>query len=353
MTLTTQEIEERLVALERDSISLNELPVAALRQAILLGKPHDPVELLLPYSIPEGLLEKNITTSSDVLLTVTSLAPSLAGGRLTTETLVPVSTGNRSAQGTLYYTPTTHARIALYDGTSWVVSTFSEISLSLTGLMTSGKNYDVFVWNDAGTLKLELGAAWTNDTTRSATGIVRQNGVWVKQGTLTKRYVGTIRATGTGTTEDSAAKRFVWNYNNRKRRSLVSTADTTDTWMQTALATWREARGASNRVEVVLGVVEDAIEADVKGMGYSGGVGNGFVAVGVGLDSTTANSAQRWGDVFGVNIQLPATALYRGQPTAAGYHYLAWLELTTVSPTIWYGNGGGNGQMGLIGTVFT
>lgn len=143
----------------------------------------------------------------------------VAEGRLTTESGVPLSTSDRTAQGTIYYAPYVGTRIALYDGTGWKLHTFTERSLALSSL-TSGKNYDVFLYDNSGTLTLELSAAWTNDTTR-ADALGTQDGVTVKSGTPTRRWLGTIRTTGTASTEDSLTKRFVWNWQNREPRKLL------------------------------------------------------------------------------------------------------------------------------------
>jgi len=120
------------------------------------------------------------------------------GGRLTTESGVPVSTSDRTAQGTLYYAIYKHNNIYTYSGSAWVAKTFSEISLSLT--ITSGKNYDVFI-NSAATT-LSLSAAWTNDTTR-ADALGTQDGTTVLSSDHTLLWLGTIRASGTNTTADS------------------------------------------------------------------------------------------------------------------------------------------------------
>jgi hypothetical protein len=126
------------------------------------------------------------------------------GGRLTTESGVPVSTTDRASQGTVLYTPYLSDYARLYDGTRVREYSFTERSLSLTGLLTSGKNYDWFLYDSSGTLTLELSAAWTNDTTR-ADALAWQTGLgWVKSGTPTRFWLGTMRATGTGTTEDSS-----------------------------------------------------------------------------------------------------------------------------------------------------
>lgn len=82
-----------------------------------------------------------------------------AGGRLTTEQGVPVGSHNRTNQGTIYYTPYIHDMIGLYDGTSWKLHQFSELSLSLSSL-TPYRLYDVFLYDNAGTLTLEL-LGWT------------------------------------------------------------------------------------------------------------------------------------------------------------------------------------------------
>src|SRR5687767_357259 len=68
-----------------------------------------------------------------------------ADGRLTTETGVPISSSDRTAQSTIYYTPFDGNQIALYNGAAWALSTFTERSLALSGL-TTDKNYDVFLY---------------------------------------------------------------------------------------------------------------------------------------------------------------------------------------------------------------
>src|SRR6185369_10519211 len=89
------------------------------------------------------------------------------------------------------------------------------------------------------TVTLELSAAWASDTARTDS-LTTLDGVLVKNSDPTRRLVGTIRTTGTTTTEDSAAKRFVWNAHNQVPRTLKNATETADSWNYTT-ATWRQA----------------------------------------------------------------------------------------------------------------
>jgi hypothetical protein len=266
-------------------------------------------------------------------------------GRLTLASGSPVPVADQTAKSTLYFTPYGGSTISVYDGADWVDYTLSERSLALSGL-TANLPYDVFIYDNAGTLTLEL-TAWTSDTTR-ATALVLQHGVWVKTGATTRRYLGTIRTTGTTTTEDSAAKRFVWNYYNRRRRPLRAPQETTSTWSYDG--GWRQARGsATNQDEVVIGISEDAIEHELHVM-FDDASGAGVVAIGV--DSTTtphADSSAGYRDSSGTGN---VTAVLGIQP-AAGYHKFVWLERTLTAASTFQGQDASVPRRSLLrGSVF-
>lgn len=267
--------------------------------------------------------------------------PGIIGGRLTLTTGVPVTTSDVTAATTLYYAIHLHNKIALYDGTRWKVFTFAELSLALTSY-TASLPYDIFIYDNAGTLTLES-TAWTNDTTR-ATALARQDGVWCKTGALTRRYVGTIRITGTtGQTEDSTSRRFVWNAYNRVNRALRA-LETTDSWTY-ATAAFRAANNVTTvgvtRVEIVIGLSEDLVKAKVWVMAGAG-VASG-VATGVGIDSTTVNSAP-------IRVAIAWTtgpsSVYSGYP-GIGYHYIQWLEYGNTGITFYGDAGGARDQSGM------
>jgi len=274
---------------------------------------------------------------------------SICDGRLTLTTGVPVTTSDVTAAGTLYFTPYKGSRIALYDGSArWQILTFTELSLALT--LTSGKPYDVFCYNNSGIAALES-LVWTNDTTR-ATALTTQNGVLVKTGATTRRYVGTIYSSGANTTEDSLAKRYVWNYYNRVLRQMRA-VDTTDSWNYTT-ATLRQANAnTANQLDFIIGVSEDSVWATAQSQAVNSGASSITGNIGVGLDSTTVNSAQLLGPgVIASTTRNTQYATYEAAVTA-GRHKLVWLEQSAASgTTTWYGDDGtASVQSGIYGRL--
>lgn len=294
------------------------------------------------------------TVSFSGTTTILDFLTGICEFRLTLTTAVPVTTSDVTAATTLYCTPYKGNRIALhiFPG-QWAIRSSAEFSIAVPA--TTSQMYDVFVYDNSGVPTLEL-TAWTNDTTR-ATALTTQNGVLVKSGDTTRRYMGSFRTTGvSGQTEDSLAKRYVWNYHNRVHRSLLR-QESTDTWSYTT-NTIRQANGSSsNQVEVVIGYSEEPVEVSVYGIAASDQAGNSVdMFVGVGLDSTSANSAQIVcpQNNSAASIRHAVSAHYKGFP-GIGRHYFAWLEASTASgTTTWYGDrGGGTGasttQTGMIG----
>ena len=284
-----------------------------------------------------------------LLNAVLGLSGITPGGRLTTESGVPVSTSDRTAQGTIYYTPDAHDFVRLWDGTRPKLYQFTERSLAITA--TSGKNYDYFLYDNAGTLTLEPSAAWTNDTTR-ADALAWQAGIgWVKSGTPTRLWLGTIRASGTNTTEDSLAKRFVSNFYNADKLAMKS-IDTTDTWSYST-ATYRQANAAAgNQLSFVL-CSPRRVTATAMAMGY-GSAGDQALDIGVGVDSTSVPSGLSGAATTSATTRTQQMSAYYSGVLAAGYHYCAWLERGHGTGTqTWYGDAGTTNrlQAGITGDV--
>lgn len=278
------------------------------------------------------------------------------GGRLTLTTALPVTTSDVTAAGTVYYAPYKHNLAPIWNGTRWQVYSFSELSLVLEAAQQlSGANHDMFLFDLAGALTLGTGPAWTNATTR-ADALGRKDGRWTNSASITIRtnganntvaankalYVGTIRMTANAQTEDSKAKRFLWNTYNRVVRQMRAATETTDTW-DYATATWRQANAnAANQLMFLRGLDEDAVSATA--VGICGNSNSETTLTGIGLDATNAIAADSYpGSQQGATAEQEygMVAQYRGLP-GIGYHYLAWLEYADAGAATasWKGDSG-------------
>jgi hypothetical protein len=244
---------------------------------------------------------------------------------------------DQSAKTSAFYTPLLGDRIALYDGSAaWKVRTFSEITIPLAGL-TASKPYDVFAYDNAGVVTIET-LVWTNATTR-ATALVRQNGILVKTGATTRRYLGTLYINGSGgQSDDTLTKRYVYNEYNQVWRPLLVT-DTTDSWTQSSGSAYQQARAsAANQVEVMVGNAGLLLDLVVQALVAI--AGSNSVAVAIGEDSTTVEMTPFIGGQIngaGTGVQMPVSKYYKRTP-AVGYHVYPWLEYANGSTATWHGD---------------
>lgn len=177
-------------------------------------------------------------------------------GRLTLTSGVPVTMADVALTATMYFTPFLGNRIALWDNSigEWTVINFSEISITLPAGVSA--TYDVWGYLSGGNLALEV-LAWSSGTTR-AVGLGTQDGVYVKSGDPSRRYLGSVYALN-GSVQDTAVNRAMWNYYNRRPRQL-RWSDPAANWTYAA-GTWRPANNNSAAmVQVMLGLVEDAVQ---------------------------------------------------------------------------------------------
>jgi hypothetical protein len=269
--------------------------------------------------------------------------PDLCQGRLTLTSGLPVTVSDVTAATTIYFAPYRGNWVSLYNGTQWVRRNFSQISVAVPA--STSTNYDIFLYDNAGTVALELSAAWTSDSAIFASGTYTttrptQDGIPVKStnGTAidaTRRYLGSFRTTGvSGQTESSVAKRYLQNYYNRKRLPL-HVIESTNSWTYNTL-TWRQARATtSNQVEVVTGFAEDPITLNARAFAISSSA-VGF-AVAVGEDSTTTPASGQLiipggGYVTPGNFNSNCHSSLTKVP-ALGYHKYVWLETANATGT--------------------
>jgi hypothetical protein len=229
-------------------------------------------------------------------------------GRLTLVTATPVMTTTAAAQSTVYYTPACGDLVPIYDGTNMVPTVFAELSQAVSdttkspAAVAADSVYDIFVWNDGGTIRATRGPAWTNITTRSAgTALTRVKGIMLNNASITNgpaasrgTWVGTIASNAAGSIDwiyaavsagGTAGKFGVWNtYNQISFASMVG--ESADSWTY-ATAAWRQANAQANmKISFVRGINEVTVKATYNSLGQ--GSASGGAAVGIGLDSTTA-----------------------------------------------------------------
>lgn len=271
-------------------------------------------------------------------------APNVPNARLTLTSGTPVTTNDVTAATTLYLSPLYGGKftLSLDNGSGLeVIRLSAEISISLAGL-TANKNYDVFGYDNSGTLALEL-LAWSTDAAR-ATALANNNlGFLVKSGTVTRRYLGTIRITGTtGQCEDSKTKRYVWNLYNRRSRPMEKLI--ASNWSYTT-ASWRQANAdTSNKVEFVVGQVEEPISAQYTSV--LNGTVSSYIGVGINSTSSVTNPSRRNSANASAAIDICAT-LPTALPTL-GYNYIAGIEYGAASATF-----AGNSIFGVSGWVYS
>jgi hypothetical protein len=297
-------------------------------------------------------------------------------GRLTLTSATPVLTSTVSGAGTVYYALHTGNLIPITpDGTGFKMRVFAQLSNVLSDSATgkagpaaaaNDSNYDLFAWDDAGTVKLTRGPAWTSDTARGTgagtSELARLGGVWVNavaitNGPLQNRgtYLGTVRTNGTATVDvnfgaaaagGTAAVLGVWNAYNRLP-SFATVNDTTDSWAYTTGAFRPYNNSAGNRISFVRGMNDDAIAVDFLG-GVSLSSGSAQIGAAIGLDSTSA-AVGVWAREFGLVGFSTRHARYRGLP-GLGFHFVQALEYGAANATF-YGDFGGTAATGLAAHV--
>lgn len=248
-------------------------------------------------------------------------------GRLTLTSGFPVYVPDQLAKTTLYFCPYMGNEISLYSGGVWGTLEFAEVSISLSG-KTANTNFDVWGYNNSGSLALEL-LAWTNNTTR-ATNLAFVEGVLVKSGDSTRRYLGTIRTTGTtGQCEDSLSKRFVWNMYNQILRHWYRDNASSHTYASTTKRPWNN--DATYILEMVFGRQGDA-QLILKPDELSGTVGQWAIVV-AGYDSTSVDDAELGGAAHQYTGYVVFTSVAVKSIATPGYHYICPLEATTGGST--------------------
>ncbi len=282
-----------------------------------------------------GLQGGPITTSGTVNLSTTNCV----GGRLTFSSGAPVPVGDvtGASTNTLYYCPYKGFDNDVYSGSGSLWTRLQSAQISIATPATTGTLFDVFMYNNAGTLTLELSAGWASNSVRTD-ALAYQDGVLVKSADHTRRYLGTFKTTGVANqSEDSAKIRLLYNYYNRVSRSLAG-SELTASWTYTSSSFHQTNASVANQVEAVVGVQEDCILLTARSICSNPNIGVNMQA-GIGINSTTTNTAIPSDMKFsesGSGYQFAVSCSLSRLPTL-GYSFYAWLEASPGGgTTTWY-----------------
>lgn len=209
-------------------------------------------------------------------------------GRLTLVSGTPVMNTDETAKTSVFYTPYVGNKVPIStNGTSFKVRSFSELTLTLVANHLASTIYDVFLFDNSGTITIGTGPAWNNNTAGSCargtgagtTQLSMVNGLLTNTVSMTARngattytvaanegtYVGTIfidAAAGQVSCHFSygQSRKFgIWNAYQRRRIALKA-GDSTANW--NSAGTLGPINAASANVATSLcGLAEEMIDA--------------------------------------------------------------------------------------------
>jgi len=277
-----------------------------------------------------------------------TISLSECGFRLTLSSSCAVPTTDVSGS-VLYFTPHINNRIALFNGAYWQMCKSDEMSINISGSVVSGSNYDVFCYNKQGSLALELSNAWLSNTAR-ANAITQQDGVWCKSGALTRRFVGTFKATSASTTEDSTTNRNVWNlYNQTLAESQLVSPGVTSSHGIVASSTGGSSPGAQLTSSYVTVLNEPGLTGSrqlTQGTGIkivdSGAGSNVTVSVNDGVVATLSGSSFSGPVVASSGLTGSLTQVSSGVPYILGQGSVT-VTTNSSGQVLISGSGGGGG----------
>jgi hypothetical protein len=292
-------------------------------------------------------------------LLAAAMAPLDPGGRLTLASNTPVMTADATAQTSVYYAPFKHARIPIWTGVMWIMRPFAQLTMALdTTNQTSTNIYDLFVWNNSGTVTIGAGPAWSSSTARGTgagtTELELKDGIWTNKVSITLKngagagtagvaantatYVGSVYCTANGQTgmafkpaaANGGTNNILGLYNayNRERVEGQCRDTTGGTDYSYNSLTWRAAKAStSNRISWLDGLQQSAVRAVNIIIGYSP---NSLGAIGVALNSTTAtpNVTGNGGITAGSNTVVDTLVSDETFLPQIGFNYLQRMEAT-------------------------
>lgn len=269
------------------------------------------------WNIPPVKVISGATNATPIVMTVT--AHGYATGDVVTQEFV---LGNTAANGTF--------RITVTGANTYSLQTFAGVNVAGSGVYTAGsglarKNYTI------PTRAVALSNNYQN---------LAGSGPYALSTDLTWRYLGSIHVGADKLIYDSVLKRGVWNYYNRLRKGFLQ-ADAAASWSVTTAAGWQaDHNDYTNRVEFMLGILEDNVVVTKTATEQTGATATNSMFSGLSLDAVAAPPYfNRIRTPAAASLFGPITSVYDSTPAAIGYHYIQGMEQATGANGATLGNG--------------
>lgn len=217
-------------------------------------------------------------------------------------------------------------RIRLYSGVDWVEQSFSEVSLSSSGL-TPNTMYDICV-NSSSLDSVALNAiAWPSLTTPPTRSI--QDGRLVADGVPQQLYVGSVYVDANSLFNDFVGARTVWNLYNQiaKKGSAQIATNSSHQYSGTAP---QPVNGnttlGQGRINICTGLAVNALAVHANVL-LSSPVELDGGAIGFGIDSVATFTTDMFGFSAIDNAPAPVAVMAVINPAIlVGFHFLQRLE---------------------------
>lgn len=255
-----------------------------------------------------------------------------------------IQTGDVIGTTTIFYSPYVGNIIPVWNGSSYRLATFSELTATLTAAGSpSNTIQDVCVFSNNGVPTLVVGPSWTTVAAGSGsrgTGagtaqIVRVQGLWVNANTITGyngltsysvasnqcTYVGSLSIDATAgqvsayRTYGQSRKFGIWNTYNRATIYLMA-GDPTASWTYNAATIRPSNNNANNKLTVFSGLIEEPVSVSFVQSVTTVAAGSASANIGIGFNSTTAITGTHT-PVSGVSssgIMAAANGIYQAAP---------------------------------------
>ena len=264
-------------------------------------------------------------------------------GRITLTSGAAVMAASVAGASTVYFTPYGGNLMPIYDGANMLMTAFAELSQLTTdtskspAAVAASKIYDLFVWNDGGTIRCTRGPAWANATARGYTFTLR-NGIALNTSPIGNGPAA-LRGTWVGTIASNAASTIDWIYGAAGANGVAGVFNVWNAFNRVGVSstvidnsasytytpnTIRQAHGSpAMQISFVTGAQEDAVSASYQCYIFNLAASAAYGKCGLGFDSLTVYASNAFNFGSGTGSIPLAVGTWNA---AAGTHVLSALE---------------------------